>query len=109
MCEGDFIQDIVGPLGTPRDIEKLDCVVCVAGGVGGVAPIYPEAKAYHQLGTRVISLIGAQTKDMLIFKDRMEKVSDEVYYSTDDGSFGIRVSSLKSSMICWRKGFVLMR
>ncbi len=87
MSEGDFIQDIVGPLGTPRDIEKLNCVVCVAGGVG-VAPIYPEAKAYHKLGTKVISLIGAQTKDMLIFKDRMEEVSDEVYYSTDDGSFG---------------------
>lgn len=87
LSEGDSILDIVGPLGTVRDIEKLDCVVCVAGGVG-VAPMYPEAKAYHLLGTRVISLIGAQTKDMLIFKDRMEKVSDEVYYSTDDGSFG---------------------
>jgi NAD(P)H-flavin reductase len=87
LSEGDSILDIVGPLGTARDIEKLDCVVCVAGGVG-VAPMYPEAKAYHLLGTRVISLIGAQTKDMLIFKDRMEKVSDEVYYSTDDGSFG---------------------
>ena len=57
---------------------------------------------------RVISLISAQTKDMLIFKDRMEKVNDEVYYSTDD-DFRHRVSSLKSSMICWRKGFVLMR
>ena len=83
LNEGDSIRDIVGPLGTPRDIEKLDCVVCVAGGVG-VAPIYPEAKAYHKLGTKVISLIGAQTKDMLIFKDRIEQVSDEVYYSTDE-------------------------
>lgn len=87
LNEGDSIQDIVGPLGTPGDIRKLDCVICVAGGVG-VAPIYPEAKAYHKIGTRVISLIGAQTKDMLIFKDRMEQVSDEVHYSTDDGSFG---------------------
>lgn len=85
--EGDSILDIVGPLGTPRDIRRLDTVVCVAGGVG-VAPIYPEAKAFHELGTRVISLVGAQTKDMLIFKDRMEAVSDEVHYSTDDGSFG---------------------
>lgn len=85
--EGDSILDIVGPLGAPRDIKRLDAVVCVAGGVG-VAPMYPEAKAFHELGTRVISLIGAQTKDMLIFRDRMERVSDEVHYSTDDGSFG---------------------
>ena len=87
LRKDDFILDIVGPLGTPREIEKLNCVLCVAGGVG-VAPIYPEAKAYHKLGTRVISLIGAQTKDMLIFKERMEQASDEVHYSTDDGSFG---------------------
>ncbi|MCR4401846.1 MAG: sulfide/dihydroorotate dehydrogenase-like FAD/NAD-binding protein [Firmicutes bacterium] len=85
--EGESILDLVGPLGTPREIRRLDTVVCVAGGVG-VAPIYPEAKAFHELGTRVISLVGAQTKDMLIFKDRMEAVSDEVHYATDDGSFG---------------------
>lgn len=85
--EGDAVLDIVGPLGTPRDIRRLDTVVCVAGGVG-VAPMYPEAKAFHELGARVISLVGAQTKDMLIFKDRMERISHEVHYSTDDGSFG---------------------
>ncbi len=84
--EGDAILDIVGPLGTPREIRRLDTVVCVAGGVG-VAPMYPEARAFHELGARVISLIGAQTRDMLIFRDRMEQVSDEVHYSTDDGSF----------------------
>lgn len=87
LNKGDTIQDMVGPLGTPRDIEKLDYVICVGGGVG-VAPIYPEAKAYYRLGTRVVSLIGAQTKEMLIFKNRMEQVSDEIYFSTDDGSFG---------------------
>lgn len=85
--EGDAILDIVGPLGTPRDIRRLDTVVCVAGGVG-VAPIYPEAKAFHQLGTKVVSIIGAQTKDLLIFQDKMEAVSDEVHYCTDDGSYG---------------------
>ena len=85
--ENDFIQDIVGPLGIPREIRKLNCVLCVAGGIG-VAPMYPEAKAYYELGTKVISIVGAQTKDMLIFRDRMEKVSEEVLYSTDDGSFG---------------------
>ncbi len=84
---GDAIADIVGPLGTPRDIKPLGVVACVAGGVG-VAPMYPEARAFHALGTRVVSFIGAQTKDMLIFRDRMEAVSDEVHYSTDDGSFG---------------------
>lgn len=87
LGEGDAILDMVGPLGTPRDIRRLDTVVCVAGGVG-VAPMYPEVKAFHALGTRVVSLVGAQTNDLLIFRERMEEVSDEVHYSTDDGSFG---------------------
>lgn len=85
--EGDYIQDVVGPLGTPFEVKKVGCVVCVSGGLG-VTPMYPKARAYHELGTKVISIQGAQTKELLIFTDRMEKVSDRVYYSTDDGSFG---------------------
>ncbi|HHY46547.1 MAG TPA: sulfide/dihydroorotate dehydrogenase-like FAD/NAD-binding protein [Firmicutes bacterium] len=84
---GQYIQDVVGPLGTPMHIEKVDCVVFVAGGLG-VAPIYPKARRHYEIGSRVVSLIGAQNKDLLIMRDRMEKVSHEVRYSTDDGSFG---------------------
>ncbi|HHV61249.1 MAG TPA: sulfide/dihydroorotate dehydrogenase-like FAD/NAD-binding protein [Firmicutes bacterium] len=84
---GDSLADLVGPLGTPMHIEKVGCVVCVSGGLG-VAPMYPKARRFYELGSKVVSFIGAQTKEMLIFKERMEKVSHHVGYSTDDGSFG---------------------
>lgn len=87
MKQGDYIMDIMGPLGIPLHIEKVDCVVFVAGGLG-VAPIYPKAKRHFEVGSHVISLIGAQSRDLIIMRDRMEKVSHEVRYSTDDGSFG---------------------
>jgi len=87
MNPGDVIEDILGPLGVPTPIKKVGTVLCVGGGVG-VALLYPEAKAYKEAGNRVISLIGARSKEFLFFQDRIEAVSDEVKYSTDDGSFG---------------------
>ncbi|HBG15369.1 MAG TPA: sulfide/dihydroorotate dehydrogenase-like FAD/NAD-binding protein [Firmicutes bacterium] len=87
MKKGDAFLDLLGPLGTPYPINKLGTVICVAGGLG-VAPLYPKAKALHQAGNRVLSLIGAQRKEMLIMTEEMAAVSDEVRYSTDDGSFG---------------------
>lgn len=87
MKEGETIEDVLGPLGIPSDIKKIGTVLCVGGGVG-VAPLYPEAKKYKEVGNKVISLIGARSKDLFFFRDKMEAVSDEVYYSTDDGSFG---------------------
>ena len=87
MNIGDVIEDILGPLGVPTPIEKVGTVLCVGGGVG-VALLYPEAKAYKEKGNRVISLIGARSKDYLFFQDKIEAVSDEVKYSTDDGTFG---------------------
>ncbi|MCD6256835.1 sulfide/dihydroorotate dehydrogenase-like FAD/NAD-binding protein [Candidatus Aerophobetes bacterium] len=87
MEEGETIEDILGPLGRPTDIKKVGTVVGVGGGVG-VALLYPEIKAYKEVGNRVISLIGAQNKDLLFFQDKIEAVSDKVIYSTDDGSFG---------------------
>jgi len=87
MEEGETIEDILGPLGRPTDIKRVGTVVGVGGGVG-VALLYPEIKAYKEVGNRVISLIGAQNKDLLFFQDKVEAVSDKVIYSTDDGSFG---------------------
>jgi len=87
MKEGETIEDLLGPLGIPSPIEKIGTVLCVGGGVG-VASLYPEAKRYKEVGNKVISLIGARSKDLFFFTDKMEAVSDEILYSTDDGSFG---------------------
>ncbi|MFY9201530.1 MAG: sulfide/dihydroorotate dehydrogenase-like FAD/NAD-binding protein, partial [Methanosarcina flavescens] len=87
LSEGEFLEDFVGPLGTPADIRKLGTVILVGGGVG-VAPIYPQAKAYTRAGNRVISIIGARNKDLLILEDEMRNASSELYIATDDGSKG---------------------
>lgn len=84
---GDHILDVVGPLGLPSEIENFGTVVCVGGGVG-VAPIYPIARALKHAGNRVVSIIGARTKDLLFWEDRMAAVSDRLIACTDDGSYG---------------------
>jgi ferredoxin--NADP+ reductase len=85
--EGDDILDVAGPLGRPSDMKKFGTVVCVGGGVG-IAPIYPIARAYRALGNKVISIIGARNKDLLMWEDKMRSVSDELLIATDDGSAG---------------------
>lgn len=85
--KGQTLLDVVGPLGKPSHIEKFGTVVCVGGGVG-VAPVLPIAKAFFEEGNKVISIIGARTKEMLILEDEMKKVSTELYVTTDDGSYG---------------------
>ncbi|HIH78472.1 MAG TPA: sulfide/dihydroorotate dehydrogenase-like FAD/NAD-binding protein [Halobacteria archaeon] len=92
LNEGDNILDVVGPLGKETEIEKYGTVVCIGGGVG-IALIYPEIKAFKNAGNYVISIIGAKTKDLLIFEDEISNMSDEFYITTDDGTKG-------------RKGFV---
>ena len=87
MKEGETIEDLLGPLGIPSPIEKIGTVICVGGGVG-VAPLYPEAKRYKEVGNKIISLIGARSRNLFFFMNKMEAVSDEIRYSTDDGSFG---------------------
>ncbi|MCK4928292.1 MAG: sulfide/dihydroorotate dehydrogenase-like FAD/NAD-binding protein [Methanosarcinales archaeon] len=84
---GDSLQDFVGPLGNPSEIEPSDTVVCVGGGVG-VAPIYPIARAHKAIGNKVISIIGARSADILLWEDKMKEVSDELYITTDDGTKG---------------------
>lgn len=84
---GDDILDVVGPLGQPSEMGNFGTVVVVGGGIG-VAPVYPIARAYHELGNKVISIIGARNKDLIIWQDKMDAISDEVIITTDDGSAG---------------------
>ena len=85
---GDEILDIVGPLGKPTHVEIFGTVVCVGGGIG-VAPVYPIAKAMKDADNRVISIIGARSKDLLILEAEMTAVSDRLIITTDDGSYGL--------------------
>jgi len=84
---GDSIVNFVGPLGVPTHIEKFGTVLCVAGGVG-VAPIAPIARALKTAGNKVISILGARSKDLLFWEERLRSVSDELIVCTDDGSYG---------------------
>jgi ferredoxin--NADP+ reductase len=83
---GDFILDIVGPLGKPSEIEKFGTVVVIGGGVG-TAMAYPTAAALKKAGNRVISIVGARTKDLVILEKEMAEVSDTLLLTTDDGSY----------------------
>jgi ferredoxin/flavodoxin---NADP+ reductase len=87
LVEGDIIHDLVGPLGKPSDIELYGTAVSIGGGVG-TAIAYPTAKALKEAGNQVISIIGGRTKEHVILEDEMRAVCDEVYPTTDDGSYG---------------------
>lgn len=87
MAASDELQDFVGPLGTPADVRELGTVILVGGGVG-IAPVYPQAKAYSEAGNKVISVIGARNESLLILEDEMRAASDELHVATDDGSKG---------------------
>ena len=84
---GDRFRDIVGPLGHPSEIENFGTVVCVGGGLG-VAPVYPIQRALKEAGNNVIGIMGARTKDLLFWEERMRACADEVFITTDDGSYG---------------------
>jgi ferredoxin--NADP+ reductase len=86
---GDEIEDIVGPLGTPTHIEKYGTVICVAGGYGA-APCYLIAKAFKEAGNKVHMVMGARTKDLIFWEDKMNKACDKLHITTDDGSYGIK-------------------
>lgn len=85
--EGEFITDMVGPLGKATHIENFGTVVCACGGVG-TAPMLPIVAALKAAGNRVITVIAARTKDLIILEDQMKIHSDEVIVMTDDGSYG---------------------
>ncbi|MDT3740943.1 MAG: sulfide/dihydroorotate dehydrogenase-like FAD/NAD-binding protein [Candidatus Kapabacteria bacterium] len=84
---GDYIHDVVGPLGKASHIENFGTAVSIGGGVG-TAIAYPTAKALKEAGNYVISIIGGRSKEYIILEEEMNKVSDEVYPTTDDGSYG---------------------
>jgi ferredoxin--NADP+ reductase len=92
FTEGECLKDFVGPLGVPSHIEHYGRVACVGGGVG-IAPVHPIARALKEAGNEVISIIGARTKDLIFWEDRMGAASSELLVATDDGSYA-------------RKGFV---
>lgn len=86
LNEGDCIKDFVGPLGVPSHIENYGRVVCVGGGVG-VAPVHPIARALKEAGNEVIGIIGARTRELLFWEDKMRAACTELRVTTDDGSY----------------------
>lgn len=84
---GDFLHDVVGPLGRATDIRNFGTVVCCGGGVG-VAPLLPILRAMKAAGNRVISILAARTRELIILEEQVRESSDEVIIMTDDGSYG---------------------
>ena len=89
MEEGDEIENILGPLGSPTHIEKFGRVVCVGGGIG-VAPLYPIARAMKEAGNDVSVIMGARTKELIIEEDMMRSIDPHLTIITDDGSYGLK-------------------
>ena len=87
LNEGDYVTDVVGPLGNPTHIEKFGTVVCAGGGLG-VAPMLPIIQALKAAGNRVLSVMAGRSKDLIILEDKVRESSDEVIIMTDDGSYG---------------------
>ncbi|MCP4567188.1 MAG: sulfide/dihydroorotate dehydrogenase-like FAD/NAD-binding protein [FCB group bacterium] len=87
MKAGDSFLDVVGPLGIPSHVEKFGRCICIGGGVG-IPPIYPIAQALKDAGNQVETIIGARTKDLLIYREELTAASHKLHIATDDGSFG---------------------
>ncbi|MBR1616546.1 sulfide/dihydroorotate dehydrogenase-like FAD/NAD-binding protein [bacterium] len=86
---GDYIEDIAGPLGRPTHIEKYGTVICVAGGYGA-APCYLISKAFKDAGNKVHMVMGARTKDLIFWQDKMKNACEELHITTDDGTLGYK-------------------
>ena len=89
LNEGDYITDVVGPLGQPTHIENFGTVICAGGGVG-IAPMLPIAQALKAAGNRVIAVLAGRSKELIILEEEMRKASDELIIMTDDGSYGTK-------------------
>jgi NAD(P)H-flavin reductase len=87
LKEGDSIADFVGPLGLPTEIDNFGTVVCVAGGVG-TAPVAPIARELKKAGNKIITILGARSKELLFWEDVLKSTSDQMIVTTDDGSYG---------------------
>ncbi|MBR4882369.1 MAG: sulfide/dihydroorotate dehydrogenase-like FAD/NAD-binding protein [Bacteroidales bacterium] len=111
--EGECFTDVVGPLGQPsefihlpdEELKKMSFVF-IAGGLG-TAPVYPQAKYFHEKGAKVDVIIGAKTADMLILEEEMAKVCDNLYICTDDGSKGYKglVTTKLEELVAEGKGY----
>ena len=89
MCalnENDFFQNVTGPLGMPTHIENFGTVAVIGGGIG-IAPAYPVARGMKESGNKVISIIGARTKSLIFWEEKISSISDEIHVVTDDGSY----------------------
>jgi ferredoxin--NADP+ reductase len=84
---GDSISELLGPLGKPTHIERFGTVVCVGGGIG-VAPLHPIAQGMKQARNRLVIIMGARTRELVILEDEMKALADELIVCTDDGSYG---------------------
>ena len=117
MNKGDSLLNFAGPLGMPSEIEKFGTVVCIGGGVG-IAPLYPIIKALKQEGNKVISILGARNKSLLMLEKEIAEFSDELHIATDDGSKGTKgfvttvlqklIDDGKKIDIVWAIGPVIM-
>ncbi|MCP4571896.1 MAG: sulfide/dihydroorotate dehydrogenase-like FAD/NAD-binding protein [bacterium] len=87
MGPGDEIHDLAGPLGKPTEIPTGKTVVCVGGGIGN-AVVWPQVQALKDAGNKVIAILGARTRELLILEDEITEIADQVIVTTDDGSYG---------------------
>ncbi|HEX9829455.1 MAG TPA: sulfide/dihydroorotate dehydrogenase-like FAD/NAD-binding protein [Bacteroidota bacterium] len=89
MKQGEYLLDVAGPLGNPTPIEQFGTVVCIGGGVG-TAEVFPIARALKDAGNRVITIVGARSKNLIILEDELRSFCDKVVIATEDGSAGIK-------------------
>ncbi len=106
MKAGESFSDVAGPLGTPVEIKKFGTVLGVGGGVG-IAELYPIARAFKEAGNKIISILGARSKDLLILEDDMRRISSEVIVTTDDGSAGTKGLVTDAMKALYAKGAII--
>jgi len=87
--KGDFLLDVAGPLGNPTPIHNYGTVVCIGGGVG-TAEVYPIAKALKKAGNKLVTIVGARNKELIILEKELKELSDDFFVTTDDGSYGMK-------------------
>jgi len=102
LKEGGCILDLLGPLGKPAEIERFGTVLCVGGGVMA-APLHFQARAFHEVGNKVIGVVGARTESHLIFEDEMREVCNDLYVATDDGTKGYKGLGFLKELLKERK------
>ena len=106
---GDYIENVLGPLGQPTHIENFGKVICVGGGIGS-APLYPIAQGLKNAGNEIRTIIGARNRELIIMEDEMAAIADELILCTDDGSYGRKslvTEPLKELCETWKPDMVV--